>query len=291
MSTNAGGHLSFNTLAKLKTRASDVAAVARADALLNEDSDEYDDEFDANDNGGQDAKSFPPKSHLVEDTGQTFSPQRQEATKALVSMKVNLLNGLGMDKVARLKVRASDLAAVARADAILNHEEEEEGEDEEKKEPRKDNGARALHDLGMGTVAKLKVRASDLAAVARADAILHQIEEEEEEESPAVVKKEPPPPAPMPPSQGLGLGIVAKLKVRAADLAILARADCILNHEDEDEDEDEEDEDEKNPTRLARPQLPKALDHHPHIPLGLSTLARIRVRASDLASVARAGKN
>ena len=233
MSTNAGGHLSFNTLAKLKTRASDVAAVARADALLNEDSDEYDDEFDANDNGGQDAKSFPPKSHLVEDMGQTFSPQRQEATKALVSMKVNLLNGLGMDKVARLKVRASDLAAVARADAILN-----------------------------------------------------QIEEEEEEESSAVAKKEPPPPAPMPPSQGLGLGIVAKLKVRAADLAILARADCILNHEDEDEDEDE-----KNPTRLARPQLPKALDHHPHIPLGLSTLARIRVRASDLASVARAGKN
>ena len=284
MSTNAGGHLSFNTLAKLKTRASDVAAVARADALLNEDSDEYDDEFDANDNGGQDAKSFPPKSHLVEDMGQTFSPQRQEATKALVSMKVNLLNGLGMDKVARLKVRASDLAAVARADAILNHEEEEEEEDEEKEEPRKDNGARALHDLGMGTVAKLKVRAADLAAVARADAILNQIEEEEEEESPAVAKKEPPPPAPMPPSQGLGLGIVAKLKVRAADLAILARADCILNHEDEDEDE-------KNPTRLARPQLPKALDHHPHIPLGLSTLARIRVRASDLASVARAGKN
>jgi hypothetical protein len=204
-------------------------------------------------------------------------------------MKVNLLNGLGMDKVARLKVRASDLAAVARADAILNHEEEEEEKDEEKKEPRKDNGERALHDLGMGTVAKLKVRAADLAAVARADAILNQIEEEEEEESSAVAKKEPPPPAPTPPSQGLGLGIVAKLKVRAADLAILARADCILNHEDEDE--DEEDEDEKNPTRLARPQLPKALDHHPHIPLGLSTLARIRVRASDLASVARAGKN
>jgi nucleoside 2-deoxyribosyltransferase len=129
--------LSMPLAAKLKVRAADLAAVARADAILNQDDEVFDGEF---------LEELPTvtSTNTTTDNLNTnieapFSPQRQSATKALTTMQVPILqNSLGMRTIANIRVRASNLATIARADAILNNLDEDESEENGRNENDKE---------------------------------------------------------------------------------------------------------------------------------------------------------
>ena len=124
-----------------------------------------------------------PSTTFTDRVNELLTESKIETTKE-ETKKIDV-QSLDLSTIARLKVRASDLAAIARADAILNNDEDDDEDDVGDVgdvgdvDPNLDVSPPPLHTLGLSTIARLKVRASDLAAIARADAILNNDDDDD----------------------------------------------------------------------------------------------------------------